>query len=163
MGDVLPAAGGKFPSLSSTMCDVEPAFPARRDLKLAAGELAHLLTHKPANPHCLSCTRGKLRQVPHRSGAFQRPVESWGDLITCDHMVQGDTDWAAGCDGSRHIFVIKDVATGIKMCYPMPSKSADATIDAFNSFVGRWSVGIVYSDCSEEIAAACKHRKFIHE
>ena len=72
----------------------EAALPAvRRNLKLEAGQLAHLLTHKPANPHCESCMRGKLRHVPHRAGAFKRPVESWGDLITCDHMVQGDSDW----------------------------------------------------------------------
>ena len=62
----------------------------RRDLKLEAGELAHIMTHKPVNPHCVSCMRGKLRQVPHRRGAFERPVEKWGDLLTCDHMVQGD-------------------------------------------------------------------------
>ena len=74
----------------------------RRDLKLEAGEMAHLLTHKPANVHCVSCMRGKLRQVPHRAGAFSRPVTKWGEVITVDHMVQTEEDWTVRCDGSKN-------------------------------------------------------------
>ena len=58
--------------------DVIAAPAPRRDLKLEAHELEHLRTHKPANPHCVSCMRGKLRHVPHRAGSFARPVARWG-------------------------------------------------------------------------------------
>ena len=55
-----------------------PGAPARRDLVREATEMAHLLTHKPANPHCEACARGKMRERPHRAGAFKRPLRGWG-------------------------------------------------------------------------------------
>ena len=65
--------------------------------------MAHVLTHKPANVQCVSCTRGKFRQVPHRAGSFSRPVTKWGEVNTVDHMVQSEEDWTVGCDGSKNL------------------------------------------------------------
>ena len=92
----------------------------KRDLKVDAQLMAHLLTHKPANPHCDSCLRGKMRQPPHPRGGFNREVVSWGDIITADHMVQPDKDWSLGLGGMRYVLSVKDIATGLKMAYPMP-------------------------------------------
>ena len=86
--------------------------------------------------------RGKLRQVPHRSGAFQRPLQRWGDIITCDHMVQGDADWAVGCTGDRHVLIVKDLFTKWVWAYPMRNKSADCTFAALNDFVGGTSCAL---------------------
>ena len=94
------------------------AAPARRDLGLEAGELEHFLFHKPANPHCASCTRGRLRNAPHISGRSERAVESWGDVIMLDHMIQTDEAWNVGLGNSRQLSSIKDVATGLKGAFP---------------------------------------------
>ena len=137
--------------------------PARRDLKVEAHEIEHLRTHKPANPHCESCMRGKLRQVPHRTGSFARPVKDWGDIVTCDHMVQGDNDWQVSCNEERHCLTVKDLATGWKMAYPMKGKSGAETEAALGMFAGPYKLSLVYSDDSQEIAWACRTRKWPHE
>ena len=118
---------------------LHPVAPApRRDRKMEAAELAHLLTHKPANPHCEACMRGKLRQVPHRRGAFERPLKQWGDIITMDHMVQRDDEQSNGLNGKRDMITVKDLFSGLVMCYPVPNKSADEALDALNQFCGNF-------------------------
>eukprot|EP00972_Heterocapsa_arctica_P082907 12216837-Heterocapsa_arctica.AAC.1 len=44
---------------------------ARRDLKTYAQSLSHMLTHKPANPYCDACCRGKMRDAKKMVGAFK--------------------------------------------------------------------------------------------
>ena len=160
VGGLCPPARPRISDLFPGLCRVSrggPAAPApRRDRKVEAAELAHLLTHKPANPHCVSCMRGKLRHVPHRSGAFARPIENWGDLITCDHMVQTDEDWTIGCDGSKNLLSIKDLATGLKWAYPMSTKSTEHTVNALSRFCGSYRIGCVYSDGAPELDEACR-------
>ena len=97
---------------------------------MEAEQKRHLLTHRPSNPNCTSCMRGKMRQVHHRRGAFSRPVERWGDIITCDHMVQTDEDWNMGLNGMRDALTVKDIATGLTWAYPTASKSGDDTMEA---------------------------------
>ena len=78
-------------------------------------------------------------------------------------MIQADEEWAVGCDNSRHVLTIKDLATGLKMAYPMPTKSSENTIRALDRFIGRWPVGLLYSDNSPEIADACHRHGFPRE
>ena len=125
--------------------------------------MVHLFTHKPANIRCTSCMRGKLRQVPHRAGSFDRPVEKWGDIITVDHMVQTDEDWTIGCDGSKNLLAVKDLATGLKWAYPMPTKSAENTADALKRFCGSYRIGCVYSDGAPELDEACRMLGYPHD
>ena len=101
--------------------------------------------------------------MPHRQGAFARPVERWGDIITCDHMVQTDEPWTIGCEHSRDCLVVKDLATGYKGVYPMNSKSGDNTEEALRLFTGGHRVKLCYSDGSLEIADACRRLGFPHE
>ena len=107
--------------------------------------------------------RGKLRQVPHRAGSFARPVKGWGDIVTCDHMIQGDADWQVSCNGERHALTVKDLATGWKWCYPMRKKSGEQTEAALGMFAGPYAISLVYSDDSTEIAWACRQFKWPHE
>ena len=130
---------------------------------MEAHQIAHLRTHKPANIHCESCTRGKLRQVSHRAGSFCRPVKKWGDIVTCDHMIQGDANWQVSCNEERHALSVRDLATGWKWCYPMRGKSGWETELALGHFAGPYKLRLVYSDDSAEISWACRQRKWPHE
>ena len=95
--------------------------------------------------------QGKVRQVAHRRGAFAREPQHWGDIITCDHMVQTDEAWTVGCDGSKDVLTVKDIATGYKMAYPMPNKSGESTVTALQKFIGQWRINRCYYDNSHEI------------
>ena len=55
-------------------------------LKKEATTLRHRLLHKPKNPYCESCTRGKMRLGKLLKGSFTRKPEAWGHNITCDHI-----------------------------------------------------------------------------
>ena len=44
----------------------------RRDLKADALSPRHLLTHKPKNPYCDSCVRGKMLNIKKFKGSFDR-------------------------------------------------------------------------------------------
>ena len=59
----------------------------RKDLKLEAGSLRHLLTHLPKNPHCLSCQQAKMKQKYSHRGALKREMAQFGEIVTCDHVV----------------------------------------------------------------------------
>eukprot|EP00972_Heterocapsa_arctica_P085073 12535599-Heterocapsa_arctica.AAC.1 len=48
-----------------------------------------MLNHKPSNPNCDACTRGKMRDHKKYKGAFASsrvPKKPW-ELVTCDHLV----------------------------------------------------------------------------
>ena len=52
---------------------------ARRPiLKAEAKSLRHLLTHKPKNPLCEACCRGKMCAKKRMGGAFNRELKGWG-------------------------------------------------------------------------------------
>ena len=45
----------------------------------------HLLTHKPSDPNCDACFRGKMKNLRKYAGAFSRPTTQFGDIFTMDH------------------------------------------------------------------------------
>ena len=65
----------------------EPESKAKRDLRELATKVDHLSTHVPKNPYCLACQESKMKQKYAHRGAFQRDLSSWGDIVTCDHLV----------------------------------------------------------------------------
>ena len=58
---------------------------------------------------------------------------------------------------------MKDLASGLKWAYPMPSKSGDHTATAMRMFCGSYRVACIYSDGSHEIADACRRFGYVHE
>eukprot|EP00972_Heterocapsa_arctica_P031755 4679649-Heterocapsa_arctica.AAC.1 len=54
-----------------------------------AMSLEHMLNHKPSNPRCDSCMRGKVRDCRKFKGAFaaSRKPKKYLELVTCDHIV----------------------------------------------------------------------------
>ena len=82
----------------------------RRDLKADAVSMRHLLTHKPKNPYCESCVRGKMLNIKKFKGAFSkyRDPQKKFDLVTGDY-IQGREDSILAVTGDRNAFVIKDL------------------------------------------------------
>ena len=60
----------------------------RRDLKLLANSVPHLLTHFPKNPWCDSCNWAKLirKACPVRDAELPHGAV-FGDYLTADHMI----------------------------------------------------------------------------
>ena len=75
-----------------------------------------------------------MRQISHFKGGFQREVNHWGEVITCDHMVQAEGELSMGIGGMRDVLTVKDLGTGLKWGYPVPSKSSEHTARALSQF-----------------------------
>ena len=75
---VLPAVGGELEAPPPPNAIDEEG--GRRDLKLLANSVPHLLTHFPKNPWCDSCKRAKLirKACPNRDAELP-PTAVFGD------------------------------------------------------------------------------------
>jgi hypothetical protein len=147
--------------------DVEAGGPLpeerrRRDLLAEAEGRAHKLTHLPKNPHCPTCTRAKMKDRLSKKDAFQRSLNSWGDIITCDHLYSG-APASRGLSGERDAFVVKDIGSGLIHAYPVPSQEAAYSISCMKHFCGRRKVNSVYSDNARELAHAARAVDAGHE
>ena len=58
--------------------------------------------------------------------------------------------------GIRDILTVKDVSTGLKWPFPVPTKSGDDTTGALQQFCGHWRVKALYLEHCPEIADACR-------
>eukprot|EP00972_Heterocapsa_arctica_P040212 5924494-Heterocapsa_arctica.AAC.1 len=126
---------------------------ARRDLKTVAKYLAHMLTHKPANPYCDACNRGKMRDAKKFHEAFKacREPTKFLELVTCDHIVSKTME---GLTGDKEVLVIKDLYSDLKELYPVKSRSLQDAAGAIQYFRGTQNIGLMYSDNSGEIIKA---------
>ena len=61
----------------------------KRDVKMEAQSLSHLMMHLPKNPHCAICQHAKLENVKsyRGEGLDSHSFEKFGDHITLDTMV----------------------------------------------------------------------------
>ena len=114
--------------------EFEPTHRAR-DLQEDAKSLKHKLTHLPKNPYCQACQEAKMKQAYSRRGAFQRPTEHFGQLISFDHMFSAQARMV-GLNGELHAFNIKDLYTGFIMSYPVQSRSAEECVKSIRHFLG---------------------------
>ena len=89
----LVGAGGVSDSVRAAEFGPAPPVPAgpenkrERDLRKEATSTRHLLRHKPLNPYCEDCCRGKMVEKKHFQGAYKREPKKWGEIITADHLV----------------------------------------------------------------------------
>ena len=73
-------------------------------LKDDANTLTHLLTHRYRKPFCESCVKAKMRHFRSKSGAFQREVKTFRDLITFDLVeASGDAE-----NNDKYVMIIRD-------------------------------------------------------
>ena len=79
-------------------------------------------------------------------------AERFGDVVTCDHIILRKHEHELGVgEDKRTALSILDVATKFMACYPLPNKSAEATVVALRHVVGPQRVKLLYTDGSEEI------------
>ena len=133
-----------------------------RDLKAEAKSLKHLLTHLPKNPHCQACQEAKMKQIYSRRGAFQRPLERFGHIITFDHMFSAQARMI-GLDGEMHAFNMKDLYTGFIAAFPVRTRDAESCIAAIRQFMGGHKVHNIYSDNAHEFFASAERLGVPHE
>ena len=58
--------------------------PAVASALVGAKAPDHRLTHKPTDPACDACIRGKMKNLRKHAGAFRRPLTQFGDSSTMD-------------------------------------------------------------------------------
>ena len=124
---------------------------------------AHFLTHKPSDPACDACLRGKLKNLRKYAGAFSRPTTKFGDIVTMDHCSFYDGGMQYSLNGKVISLVARDIHTTFGSVYPADSKSTENTIEALQSFVGDSPVKRFYSDNADELISAARHLKVAHE
>ena len=152
-----PNAGLEIPDPAEidTIEEADEILPERmrRDLRAEANSEYHLLRHKPSNPYCEACRRGRMRRKGRYKGSFANTATSWGQHLTADHITSVK-DNMLGVTGDRNAFVIRDLYSGLKHLYPTLTKSADDTVMCIRHFVGERTVKRLYSDNSGEIGKA---------
>ena len=95
---------------------------------------------------------------PSRKVGGSRTIKSkaFGDRITCDHIILKDlTEF--GFLEQKDGFVIKDVFTNFRYCYPSETKTAEQCHEDFLHVLQvKDEVGIVYSDNAPELISTMK-------
>ena len=128
-------------------------------LKDDANTLTHVLTHRYRNPFCESCVKAKMRHFRSKSGAFQREVKMFGDLITFDLVeASGDAE-----NSDKYVMIIRDIYTGIIIGYPIGRKNTVTVINSLKHFAGRRKRKQAYSDDAPEFIHACSELKIPHD
>ena len=122
------------------------------------------LTHVPKHPKCLVCNNCNIHKSQHRKSkhtaedkilVHDEPKE-FGDSVAVDHKMSSNKAFTS-FDKACVCLVIQDHATYFLGLYLADSEDVNRTIQAFYVFVGPNDKGkLVYSDDSNETAAACK-------
>ena len=132
----------------------------KRSLRQEATSLNHLLRHKPRNPYCEACVRGKMKGHRKFKGSFKNSASFWGQHLTADHITSQKENML-GVTGDRDALVVKDLYSGLKHLYPTADKSAKTTEASLRHFIGDRMCRKLYSDNSGEIGAALKKLKIM--
>ena len=137
----------------------------RRNLRMEAKSLHHLLTHRPHNPYCDACNRGKMRDRKRFKGAFaaSRAPTKWLELVTVDHLVAQEGRME-GITGDRDAIVVKDLFSNVKDLIPVERKDRDEALEGLKFFFGDPKlVTECYSDGSPELRAALRGMSIVHD
>ena len=126
-------------------------------LRKAAKEAPHILIHKPFNPYCEICNQAKLREAPHRKGTTRCDAKEFGEYTTGDFLTaKGET--MRGVGGFKDALNLRDLGTGVKMCYPTEDRTTPECERALKTFGGATTNAIkrFYSDNEGGLIGACK-------
>ena len=158
-GDPDPDRPEEVPPPPEPVAGDDEVIRQRRDLRLEAKSLKHLLTHLPKNPYCDACTRGKMKSVKRFRGSFaaNRHPERWGQLLTADHLVAKGKRMLS-VSGHKDALVMKDLFSDVQHVAPVINKTAGPVAAALRHFAGENAakVGCVYTDNSGELKKACR-------
>ena len=135
-----------------------PGLPGKAEFKAASqSKLQTLPAQKPPQGH-----RARPGHLQSRQGLTNAEAPRVPRL-TFHGFLRISAERAVGCDGSRNLLTVKDLATGLKSAYPMAAKSAEHTIAALSRFCGSYLIGCVYSDGAPELDEACRRLGYPHD
>eukprot|EP00974_Lingulodinium_polyedra_P126593 11198879-Lingulodinium_polyedra.AAC.1 len=76
-----------------------------------------------------------MSATPRRHGSFQNEAKAWCEHFTADYITS-KSDHMLGVDGYKHIFMIRDMWSGMCHAFPTKIRYTEETVEAFNTFVG---------------------------
>ena len=114
------------------------------EMKRAAFEEPHILTHFPKNPFCPVCRIAKdtAMRVSHKPDAksddlIDPPQGPFEQLATDDViMAKGWDSVGIGLGGVKSFHVIRDTYSGTRIAYPMTKRDASSHARNFRHFLG---------------------------
>jgi hypothetical protein len=68
-----------------------------------------------------------------RRGAFKRELQSWGEIVTLDHVYSG-SQRAIGINGEPESLVVRDIYTGMIHVYPVDDKHVSNVVRSLQHF-----------------------------
>ena len=120
-------------------------------------------THFPKDRKCEICQRTKITRAPWRrriGGAVPR-AENFGDLITADHKVLGES--CESRNNHRYAIVVQDLATQWIQSYPCKTKTFQETQRSLQKFLEPdRKPKVIYTDNSLEFGKACEDLSWNH-
>ena len=110
-----------------------------------------------------SASGPKLQGAPcrRRNGDALPPAANFGDLITADHKVLGDT--CESRNNHRYAVVVQDLATQWIQSYPCKNKTSKETQRSLQKFLEpERKSNVIYTDNSLEFGKACEDLSWNH-
>ena len=110
----------------------------------------------PKDRNCEIYKRTKITRAPcrRRNGEAVLRAEKFGDLITADHKVLGDS--CESRNNHRYAVVVQDLATQWIQAYPCKTKTSQETQRSLQKFLEPdRNPKVIYTDNSLEFGKAC--------
>ncbi|WP_288993358.1 dUTP diphosphatase [uncultured Marinobacter sp.] len=127
-----------------------------KDWKKYVQSEAHHFEHKPAcTKYCDACMQGMTRDIKHMKGKFSRPINKFGDIITCDHTYMLHDEQMPGLGGFKEMFNMLSLHKNFRWSEPVLSADRQDTKHALQKFRGTDVIGLVYTDGGGGITSAC--------
>ncbi len=114
-------------------------------IKMEAESYEHKLFHLPKSLYCEACVMGKMKDKYRMRKTFKSELTAWGETITCDHVYSA-SESALGLDGEAGTLIIKDLWSGLILCFPVPTKAATYVVHCIKQLVGNRRLETLYSD-----------------
>ena len=120
-------------------------------------------THCPKDRNCEICQRTKITRAPcrRRNGEAVPRAVNFGDLITSDHKVLGES--CESRNNHRYAIVVQDLATQWIQSYPCKNKTSQETQRSLQKFLEpERKPKVIYTDNSLEFGKACEDLSWNH-
>ena len=158
LGAILPAVPAEGVAESRREAREEGVKALRRQ----ALRLAHAAFHKPGDPNCEDCARGKKRHVPSRRGRTRFPT-NFGEIITFDQVSMKDMWKVSGVGGFPKALPIFDLGSGFRMSVPLKKQDVFYVMENLQLYCGEDWITRAYTDNWSSFEAACRYLQIARE
>ena len=130
-------------------------------LRQEATSARHMLSHIPKNKFCDICAaKERRRRAPRRAAQPEEAYQSFGQVVTADHLVIGER--SEGFRGERSAMVVKDLFSGYVDAFPQKHRHAEGCVTAWIEYIGEEKCQRFHSDCSKELRSMAKSMRLNH-